>query len=157
VACEQKRRHLPQTFVPDISHLINIAVPPTTVFPLVAAGPGFRQWWAEDVVVAQDGSAELGFYDRQTVFRLRPQTHLTERRATWVCDKGGEWAGTRLTFLLTSTDSGTLLRLEHADWREESELFTRCNTTWGALVYHLKAVAEGRSHQPLFSAGGENV
>jgi hypothetical protein len=27
-----------------------------------------------------------------------------------------------------------------------------CNTTWGELMYRLKAAAEGKSHSPLFLA-----
>ena len=33
----------------DIQHAIQIAAPPEAVYPLVATGKGFQEWWAEDV------------------------------------------------------------------------------------------------------------
>jgi len=32
--------------------------------------------------------------------------------------------------------------------------FISCNTTWGELMYRLKAAAEGKTVAPLFSATG---
>jgi hypothetical protein len=42
------------------------------------------------------------------------------------------------------------LRFRHADWKERTEFFVTCNTAWGALMYRLKAAAEGRNPGPLF-------
>jgi hypothetical protein len=44
------------------------------------------------------------------------------------------------------------VRLSHADWQAETDYFTMCTTTWGELMYRLKAAAEGKSPGPLFSA-----
>jgi len=40
----------------------------------------------------------------------------------------------------------------HAGWREETEYFRSCNTTWGELMYRLKAASEGKGRGPLFRA-----
>jgi hypothetical protein len=47
-----------------------------------------------------------------------------------------------------------LLRFTHGGWRDATDYFTRCNTTWGELMYRLKAVAEGKAPGPLFSREG---
>ena len=47
----------------------------------------------------------------------------------------------------------TLLHFSHTSWREESDHFTLCNTTWGELMYRLKATAEGKCPGPLFLKG----
>jgi hypothetical protein len=44
------------------------------------------------------------------------------------------------------------LHFTHGGWRSESAYFISCNTTWGELMYRLKAVAEGKSPGPLFRA-----
>jgi uncharacterized protein YndB with AHSA1/START domain len=134
----------------DISHLITVAAPPSSLFSLVASGSGFAEWWAEDVTLAADGAVELGFFDRGTIYRLRPQTHLAPQRAEWVCESGTEWAGTRLTFELTPSGAGTALRFGHLGWRAATDYFISCNTTWGGLLFRLRAAAEGRAPGPLF-------
>jgi hypothetical protein len=48
----------------------------------------------------------------------------------------------------------TLLRFSHADWKAETDYFVMCTTTWGELMYRLKATAEGKMPGPLFSAAG---
>jgi uncharacterized protein YndB with AHSA1/START domain len=140
--------------MPDITHHILIEAPATTIFPLVATGAGLSQWWAEDVIQAPDGSVELGFFNRATVYRLRPQTQLAPTRATWVCETGKEWADTRLMFELLPRGTGTGLRFTHSGWRQASEYFVSCNTTWGGLLFRLRAVAQGRGDGPLFRKSG---
>jgi hypothetical protein len=94
---------------------------------------------------------ELGFFKKSTIYRLRLETKspmLTE----WRCETGDEWNGTRLRFELRDNGVTTGLRFSHEGWASETEYFTNCNTTWGELMYRLKAVAEGKSNGPLFLA-----
>ena len=139
--------------MPDIVHLITIAASPAALFPLVATGTGLAEWWAEDVVVRPDGAVDLGFFNRATVYRLRPQTQLASHRASWVCETGKDWEGTRLTFELQASGAGTSLRFSHTDWRTTSDYFISCNTTWGGLMFRLRAAAEGQAPGPLFLKG----
>lgn len=46
------------------------------------------------------------------------------------------------------------MRFAHADWKAETDYFASCNTTWGELMYRLKAAAEGKTPRPLFSMVG---
>lgn len=136
--------------MPDIRHSIQTSAKADALFPLVATARGFAQWWAADVS-EPDAAVELGFFNRATVYRLR----LVENKSTqieWVCETGDEWNGTRIGFRLEENKSGTLVRFTHAGWRSESEYFISCNTTWGELMFRLKAAAEGKSPGPLFQA-----
>jgi uncharacterized protein YndB with AHSA1/START domain len=137
----------------DIKHSIQISAKPEHVYPLVATAQGFGKWWAADVTESKD-TVDLGFFKRATVYRLKPVVAHAPEQAEWVCESGDEWSGTRITFLLKATKSGTELRFTQANWRAESEYFLSCNTTWGELMYRLKAVAEGHSPGPLFSSDG---
>jgi len=40
--------------------------------------------------------------------------------------------------------------LHNAGWKGETDYFVACTTTWGELMYRLKAVAEGKRPGPLF-------
>jgi hypothetical protein len=134
----------------DLEHLIRIEARPEEIFPLVSTGDGFKAWWAEDVVHESNGLVRLSFFDGSTVYALRPLGHAAPKAAAWRCETGKEWAGTRLTFALRGADSATLLQFAHADWQAPTEYFRMCNTTWGELMYRLKATAEGHPHGPLF-------
>jgi uncharacterized protein YndB with AHSA1/START domain len=138
----------------DIHHQIQIGASPETLYPLVSSAPGFAQWWAADARDIADPThgVELAFFGRRTIYRLRPQTFLPPVQAAWHCETGEEWNGTQLTFLLNRQPQGTLLRFAHAAWRQETDYFVSCNTTWGELLYRLKATAEGHPRGPLFTA-----
>ena len=133
----------------DIKHSIPISAVPEQVYALVATAKGFSQWWAEDVVES-GGTVELGFFKRSTVYRLKLDVDKLPVHAEWVCDSSDEWKATHLIFRLEAADSGTLLRFTHAGWKGETDYFVACTTTWGELMYRLKAVAEGKRPGPLF-------
>jgi hypothetical protein len=137
----------------DIQHAIQIAAKPETIYQLFATAGGFSRWWAMDIV-EEGGAIELGFFNRATTYRLRPYVNHPPSEAEWVCDTGDEWNGTHLRFQIEATKSGSVLRFSHSGWRGETDYFVMCNTTWGELMYRLKAVAEGKTASPLFSREG---
>ena len=141
--------------MPDIKHSIQIAATPQVVHPLASSAEGFSRWWAADVTQdTTSGNVELGFFNRATVYGLRPVQIAAPRQAHWLCQSGKEWNGTRLLFDLTEQKGQTLVRFTHADWQTETDYFVACNTTWGELMFRLKAVAEGKTVDPLFSKSG---
>jgi uncharacterized protein YndB with AHSA1/START domain len=139
--------------MPDIQHSVQIAAKPEAIYPLVATADGFRQWWATDIT-EPGGAAELGVFNRSSVYRLRRAVEEPPSQVEWRCETGEAWTGTRIMFRLEAGESGTILRFTHADWRSASDYFVFCNTTWGELMYRLKAAAEGKTPGPLFSATG---
>ncbi len=84
------------------------------------------------------------------MYRLRPIALEPDRRAEWLCESGQEWSGTRLVFDLEARKAATRIRFTHAGWAEASDYFVSCNTTWGGLMFRLRAAAEGRAPGPLF-------
>jgi len=141
--------------VPDVKHSISMDTPPDHVYPLISSGSGFSSWWAADFTDHESKRmVKLGFFDRATIFRLKLVRATVPFEAEWRCETGGEWQGTKLLFLLQETGGRTLLRFSHAGWQQETDYFVSCNTTWGELMYRLKATAEGRPRGPLFSVTG---
>ena len=139
-----------------IRHSISIDASPGSIFPLVSSGHGFSQWWAADISEDVPRSiVSLGFFDRATVYNLKPVRIVAPTEAEWACQSGEEWNGTVLLFdLLPQKQDRTLLRFSHMDWRSETDYFVACTTTWGELMFRLKATAEGKTPGPLFSATG---
>ena len=141
--------------MPDIKHSIQIDAAPQLVHPLVASAEGFSRWWAADVTEDKTtGNVELGFFNRATVYGLHLVPLAAPRQAHWLCHTGKEWSGTRLLFDLAEQNGKTLLRFTHADWQAETDYFVSCTTTWGELMFRIKAVAEGKAPGPLFSRSG---
>ncbi|HVP42476.1 MAG TPA: SRPBCC domain-containing protein [Terriglobales bacterium] len=140
--------------MPAIKHSIAIDAPPERIFPLLSSGEGFAQWWAEDITDVSPDSVELGFFNRQTIYRLRRVRAAAPTEVEWLVSSGKEWKDTRILFRLSSTKTGSQLQFSHADWRNETDYFVSCNTTWGELMFRLKAAAEGESPGPLFSTEG---
>ena len=139
----------------NIKHSIQIEAAPQLVHPLVASAEGFSRWWAADVTEDKpNGNVQLGFFNRATEYGLHAIHIAAPRQAHWLCQSGKEWSGTRLLFDLTEQKSQTVVRFTHADWQAETDYFVSCNTTWGELMFRLKAAAEGRTPGPLFSKTG---
>jgi len=136
----------------DIQHAIQIAATPETIYPLIATAKGFGQWWAADISESPSG-VELGFFNRTTVYRLRLTVDEPPVHADWICETGAEWSGTHLIFRLEGRGAGTLARFTHGGWQSATDYFVSCTTTWGELMFRLKAAAEGKSRGPLFLAG----
>ena len=136
--------------MPDIRHAIQISASADAIRKLVSTPRGLAEWWAADVR-EKDGAVELGFFNRQTVYRLKLERN-DAARVNWACDSGKEWAGTHIGFQLEPKSSDTLVRFTHAGWASETDYFTSCNTTWGELMFRLKGAAEGKAVGPLFLA-----
>jgi hypothetical protein len=136
----------------DIKHLISIDRPAADIFPLVNGGRGFAQWWAEDVFDDTGIGVSLGFFNRATVYRLRQIEAVAPSSAVWECESGKEWQGTRIVFKLAQPFASTSLTFSHESWHDETDYFRSCYTTWGELMFRLKAAAEGKNPGPLFGA-----
>lgn len=137
----------------QIRHSITIDAPVEKVHALVATAPGLSRWWAADVT-EKDGNVELGFFKRATVYQLKLLKSKGLNDVEWKCLSGQEWKGTRIAFALAANNAKTVVKFTHADWKDESDYFVSCTTTWGELMFRLKAVAEGKSPGPLFSSDG---
>ena len=139
----------------EMHHEVTIGAPAARVYEALTTREGLRGWWTADTEAEPSvGSvAVFGFGDRATVFRMRVADLVTARRVVWSCEgEPGEWRDTCLTFDLVPTPSGgTRLRFTHAGWRSINGFFATCNSTWGALMYRLKAYAEGEEPGPHFT------
>jgi len=140
--------------MPDIRLSVQIDAPPSEVYPLISSGSGLSKWWAEDVTRQPDGTVDLGFFKRGLVYSVRLAKSAPPSQAEWACLNGKEWEGTKLLFLLGESKGQSYLRFTHAGWEKATDYFVSCSTTWGALMFRIKAAAEGRPRGPLFSRDG---
>ena len=138
----------------DIRHSITINAPAERIYPLISQAAGFAQWWGADVNNVGSDAFEIAFFNRATVYRLKPVALNPPKQAEWICESGHEWSGTYLTFQISAKNDQNLLRFTHGRWREATDYFVDCTTVWGHLMFRLKAAAEGKSRGQLFTAVG---
>ena len=137
----------------EIKHQIPIQAPPEKVYAAIATQAGLRGWWTADTTADDKvgGKAEFGFDRRGMVFRMNIEKLDPARRVVWSCQGDHpEWNGTLLTWEVTPQNGGTTLRFIQSGWKTVSDFCAMCNSTWGELMYRLKAAAEGHSRGPLF-------
>jgi hypothetical protein len=141
-----------------IRYSISIDAPRERIFPLIASGTGFAQWWAAEV--SEDyatGIIELAFFKRTTIYRLKPIHESNTWTTEWLCLTGQEWAGTRLVFELMESCGETRLSFTHADWKSKTDYYAACMKVWEELMLRLKNAAEGGALGPLFSRDGKRT
>ena len=135
----------------EIKHQIPINVGPQQVYSALATQTGLRGWWTADTTADEKvgGNAEFGFDRRAIVFRMKIKTLEPGKRVVWSCHGDHpEWNGTVLTWELSPQNGGTTLRFTQSGWKEISDFCATCNSTWGELMYRLKAYVEGRNPGP---------
>jgi uncharacterized protein YndB with AHSA1/START domain len=135
----------------DIRHQIPIAAAPEKVYAALATSTGLKGWWTVDSK-ADDrvgGKAEFGFDKRGMVFRMTVDKLEPCKEVVWSCDGDHpEWRGTTLTWTIAREDGGSTLRFTHGGWKSVSDFCAACNSTWGELMYRLKAYVESGRADP---------
>ena len=137
--------------MPDLNHQIPINAPAAKVYRAVATQEGMRGWWTADTQLEEKpgGKAVFGFENRGMVFRmtidvLDPNTIV---RMSCLGDHR-EWAGTKLEWKVTEQDGKSNLSFTHRNWQEVTPFCAACNSTWGELMYRLKAFVETGQPDP---------
>jgi uncharacterized protein YndB with AHSA1/START domain len=135
----------------EIRHLISIEAAPRDVYAAVATPTGLQAWWTADSATDDKvgGAAEFGFDKRGAVFRMKIEALDPPRKVVWKClGDNPEWVGTTLTWSIEPEDNGSLLRFTQGGWRNMTDMVATCNSTWGELMYRLKAYVEGKNPGP---------
>ena len=137
--------------MPDLMHQIPIAATPDRVYAAVATSAGLRGWWTADSNAEEKvgGKAEFGFAKRSVMFRMTVERLEPGKTVVWSCHGDQpEWAGTRLTWDISPEGGASMLRFTHGGWKAADDYFAMCNSTWGELMYRLKAYVEGANPGP---------
>lgn len=131
--------------MPDLQHMIAIDAPPAKVYAAVATEAGMRSWWTADSTMdaRAGGKAVFGFGRKATTFRMTVDALEPGKRVVLTCQgEPEEWNGTLLTWAIAPQQQGSVLRFTHGNWRAVTEMACFCNSTWGELMYRIKAYAE---------------
>ncbi|QED37358.1 SRPBCC domain-containing protein [Antarcticibacterium arcticum] len=138
----------------NLNHSIIINSKPEKVFKAITTEQGLKSWWTHDVKVDEvEKKYTFGFNNHRILFNMISLKEIQNEYVEWRCTgEIEEWKNTRLIFEISKIDpNSTLLRFTHADWTKIDDLFSKCNTDWGHLMYFLKEFAEGKNERPFMS------
>jgi len=140
----------------DLYHHIDIEADADAIYKALTTKDGLRGWWTADSEADEKvgGKAAFGFYHRKMVFRMDIIELKPGKRVVWECTGDHpEWAGTRLEWDIggESLMEGTGLSFRHLNWKERSLFCASCNSSWGDLMWRLKAYVEGKNPGPKWT------
>jgi uncharacterized protein YndB with AHSA1/START domain len=158
--------------MPNIRHEVLIGAPAANVYDAITSQEGLAAWWTPGAKATPERESVARFAFGRDYFKEMKIAELTpSRRVKWTCIAGAdEWIGTTIAFDLqaggsetllnshpelgdqirqkTNGGEGTLLVLEHDDWKDYSPMFAECNYTWGQFLRSLKLLCETGKGRP---------
>jgi hypothetical protein len=137
----------------SLQHEIFISANPARIRDALTTADGLRGWNTSLV----GGNGDLGTewilsYPGRPEFAWRIDSSNPDG-ILWTCTKGpGDSVGTTVQFTFVPADDGrTRVRITHGGWPHDKANFTKCNTIWGALMYHLRKHVESGVTEPAFT------
>jgi uncharacterized protein YndB with AHSA1/START domain len=134
--------------MPEILHRLTIEAPPSKVYQALTEERGLASWWTRDTVAEPLAglTAQFGFANRQTVFRMFIEKLEKDKTVTWKClDGHPEWVGTIIAFHLEPSQTGTVLNFSHTNWERSDGILPMCSFDWARYLISLKEyVTSGR-------------
>jgi len=136
----------------SIKEEIQIQKSPADVYAALSTQAGFRGWWnqAGEVDERAGGSAKLHFVkDGMPVeMAFRIDEMATGEKVHWTCTAHDmpSWVGTTLDWRLLGKGTGTVLRFEHAGWKEDAP--EPVIQGWKHFLGSLKSYVESGTGQP---------
>lgn len=124
---------------------------PEDVFKALTDPKKLAKWWTSDT---RGSGSKVGdtlefwfgdFCQKFEVKALKPG-----KLVQWKATKEGvdEWAGTEITFSLSTDELQTLVRFRHSGWKKNTEFFAHCSTKWATFLISLKDLMEKGKGKP---------
>jgi uncharacterized protein YndB with AHSA1/START domain len=138
----------------EIKHLLHIAAPREIIYEAITTIKGLCGWWTLQTTgecnpggIIQFRFGTLG--NDMKVITLKPNEWVL-----WECMAGpDDWLGTRVTFQLSESAGKTLIRFEHAGWKNANDFFAGCTFTWGRYMESLRQYCQTGKGEAFGSAG----
>jgi uncharacterized protein YndB with AHSA1/START domain len=134
-----------------IENHIDIQAPTAKILAALTTKDGVAAWWTDDCDVSPT-EATYRFAkpqdDKTVTFRV---DELTDAGVAMTCIRetnNADWLGTRLSFALSKTATGTRVALVHAGYPANNECYERCTQGWSHFLGSLKKLAETGTGEP---------
>lgn len=141
--------------MPDMHHLIQIdGVGSTPAFAALTTHDGITGWWtsrAEVPGVAVGDVLTMSFPDAPVTWDMRVDRADAPARVEWDCVGGPPgWESTRVVWDVEATDTGVVVRFDHAGFPALDDRFRIVTVGWAQMLLSLKAYLETGIRKPFF-------
>ena len=139
----------------DMHHLIQIdGVDATVAYPALTTRDGITGWWtsrAEVSGAAVGDTLRMSFPDAPFTWDMRVAVADEPTRVEWDCTGGPPgWERTRLVWAVEKTDTGAVVRFDHAGFPRVDDMFRIVTVGWAQMLLSLKAYLETGRREPFF-------
>ena len=152
--------------MPAIVRELTIAAASERVFNALTQRGEIGQWWTNDLNVTPEvGSlAEFRFGEwGESVFRFEIAELKQDEKVHWITRQGpatGHWAGTSVTWRLTSVHGGTQVVFNHDGFAQADRRYEMTRAWWEHFLASLKSYLEtgkGTPGSPLLQGKALSV
>ena len=138
----------------EIKHLLLIAAPMEKVYEALTTIKGLSGWWTTQTTGECKPGGIIQFRFGTVGNDMKVITLKKNEWVLWECMSGpDDWIGTRLTFQLSENAGKTLVRFEHAGWKNANDFFAGCTFTWGRYMESLRQLCQTGKGE-AFGSGG---
>ena len=128
----------------DILHQTTIEATPAEVFEALTTKEGIQSWWSVHTeATPSTDHINVAFDNNTVVFKLRVSELVPNEKVVWTVEGGPPtWPGTKISWQLSSGETGTGVAFSHGAFPEMSDGYAMVNYSWGwfitSLSFYLK-------------------
>ena len=102
------------------------------------------RWWTSDTRGKGDHVGDtLEFWFGEFCQKFVVEELQPGKLVRWKATQGmEEWAGTEVSFTLSTKGPQSFVRFQHAGWRANTDFFAHCSTKWTTFLLSLKSYLE---------------
>lgn len=130
---------------------VGLRASPQEIYDALTDPKKLARWWTSDT---RGNGAEVGgtlefwfgkFCQTFQVEALKPGALVR-----WKATKEGvaEWAGTEVSFTISTDEKQTFVRFRHAGWRADTDFFAHCSMKWATFLLSFKDFLEKGEGRP---------
>jgi hypothetical protein len=109
------------------------------------------QWWTSDTRGSGSKVGDtLEFWFGEYCQKFEVAALEPGKLVRWkaIGEGNDEWAGTAISFSLSTDEVQTSLRFRHSGWRENTGMFPHCSMKWATFLLSLKDLMEKGKGRP---------
>jgi uncharacterized protein YndB with AHSA1/START domain len=135
----------------EINHQMGVKASPEDVFNALTEPKRLAQWWTSDTRGSGSKVGDtLEFWFGEECQKFEVKALKPGKLVHWKAPKEDqdEWAGTEITFSLTTDKVQTIVRFRHFGWKENTGFFASCSMKWATFLLSLKDLMEKGTGKP---------
>jgi uncharacterized protein YndB with AHSA1/START domain len=134
--------------MPDILHLVRMAVSPAQVYQALTTSEGIRNWWTRNAdigsEIGQSGEFRFSSYGDLRITQVVIEELIPALRVQWKVTASfmPQWLDTTIAFELRPDPAGMMLALAHRGFPQSDDIYALCNTGWAYYLVSLQQYLE---------------